>query len=97
MAVARARNRERSWRKTIACDEGGDGTETPGLTFEQGAYLDVWLVRWQGRPIGAVGYAEGDGRWRAAWQGNVVGSSYATRDEAARVLLERLQNAGDTA
>ena len=62
------------------------------LTFEQGTYIDTWLVRWRGQPIGAVGYAEGDGRWRAAWQGNVVGTSYASREEAARALIERRQN-----
>jgi hypothetical protein len=65
--------------------------ETPELTFESGAYSDTWLVRWRGKPVGAVGYAEGDGRWRAAWQGNVVGDSYATREEAARVLVQRRQ------
>ena len=67
-------------------------TDDDALTFEQGTYLDTWLVRWRGQPIGAVGYAEGDGRWRAAWQGNVVGGSYASREEAAHVLIERRLN-----
>jgi len=59
------------------------------LSFEQGSYLDTWLVRWRGQPVGAVGYAEGDGRWRAAWQGTVVGTSYATREDAAQALIAR--------
>jgi hypothetical protein len=66
--------------------------EPTDLTFEPGTYIDTWLVRWRGQPVGAIGYAEGDGRWRAAWQGNVVGTSYATREEAARALVERRLN-----
>ena len=59
------------------------------LTFEPGAYPETWLVRCAGEPVGAVGYAEGDGRWRAAWRGSIVGASYETREEAARALVER--------
>jgi hypothetical protein len=59
------------------------------ITFEPGQYPETWLVRLGDRPMGAVGYAEGDGRWRAAWQGKLVGSSYETREEAANALVER--------
>jgi hypothetical protein len=59
------------------------------LSFEPGIYPDTWLVRYRGQPVGAIGYAEGDGRWRAAYQGSVVGTSYDTREDAARVLVER--------
>jgi hypothetical protein len=59
------------------------------LSYEPGIYPDTWLVRYRGHSVGAIGYAEGDGRWRAAYQGNVVGTSYDTREEAAWVLVER--------
>jgi len=68
-----------------------DGAE---FTFEAGSRPETWLVKHRGRPVGAVGYAEGDGRWRAAWRGNLVGSSYDTREEAARALLARLEREG---
>ena len=59
------------------------------LTFEPGMHAETWLVRCDGEPVGAVGYAEGDGRWRAAWHGALVGTSYDTRTDAARALIER--------
>lgn len=58
-----------------------------GVEFEPGDYPEVWLVRYQGQPCGAVGFAPGDGRWRAAWRGELVGESYESREEAAAVLL----------
>lgn len=58
------------------------------FTFEQGAYPEVWLVKHEGQPCGAVGFAQGDNRWRAAWQGVLVGDSYETREQAAEALLE---------
>ncbi|MHB8573711.1 MAG: hypothetical protein ACYDCQ_00105 [Dehalococcoidia bacterium] len=61
------------------------------FAFEPGMHPDTWLVRYRGRPVGAIGYAMGDGRWRAAWQGTLVGDSYETREEAARVLVERME------
>lgn len=65
------------------------------LQFEPGQYPETWLVTWRGRPVGAVGYAEGDGLWRAAWRGSLLGTSYETREEAAQVLIERLQHDPD--
>jgi hypothetical protein len=71
-----------AWSEDLAMDGA--------LAFEPGMYPETWLVKWNGRPVGAVGYAEGDGRWRAAWRGNLVGESYETREEAAQVLIDRL-------
>lgn len=65
------------------------------LTFEPGAYAETWLVRCAGEPVGAVGYAAGDGRWRAAWRGALVGDSYDSREDAAHALVERRR--GDAA
>jgi len=61
------------------------------FTFLPGDRPETWLVRHAGTPIGAVGYADGDGRWRAAWKGILVGTSYASREEAAEMLLERMR------
>ncbi|HLZ70986.1 MAG TPA: hypothetical protein VKV26_13875 [Dehalococcoidia bacterium] len=72
----------------------GAGGEA-GFSFEPGSHEDVWLAKHQGRPIGAVGYALADGRWRAAWRGVLVGDSYDTREDAARALLERLHHEED--
>ncbi len=66
-----------------------DEDDAAEFSFEPGSHEDVWLAKYRGRPIGAVGYALGDGRWRAAWHGDLVGSSYETREEAVRALLER--------
>ncbi|HEY7294451.1 MAG TPA: hypothetical protein VH916_05380 [Dehalococcoidia bacterium] len=77
------------------------GTETAndhdaaGFSFEPGSHDDVWLAKYRGRPIGAVGYALGDGRWRAAWRGALVGDSYDSREDAARALLDRLEREAD--
>lgn len=68
-----------------------DEPERARFSFEPGSHEDVWLAKYEGRPIGAVGYALGDGRWRAAWRGALVGESYATREEAAEALLARLR------
>lgn len=68
-----------------------DRDANPDLTYEPGSHADTWLVRHRGRPVGAVGYALGDGRWRAAWQGQLVGASYDTREEAAMALVERME------
>jgi hypothetical protein len=65
-------------------DDGG-----PEVIYEPGMYADTWLVKQGGRPAGAVGFALGDGRWRAAWHGDLVGASYETREEAAEALIER--------
>jgi hypothetical protein len=59
-----------------------------GVEFEPGDYPEVWLVRYQGQRCGAVGFAPGDNRWRAAWRGELVGEHYESRDEAAAVLLD---------
>lgn len=59
------------------------------LAFEPGMYPDTWLVRYRGRPVGAIGYAVADDRWRAAWHGDLIGGSCETREEAAQVLVER--------
>lgn len=59
-----------------------------GVEFEPGDYPEVWLVRYQGQPCGAVGFAPGDNRWRAAWRGELVGESYDSREDAAAVLLD---------
>jgi hypothetical protein len=62
------------------------------FSFEPGSHEDVWLARYDGQPIGAVGYALGDGRWRAAWRGQLVGGDYDSREEAALALLRRLRD-----
>jgi hypothetical protein len=61
----------------------------PDVSYEPGMYGDTWLVKYRGRPVGAIGYAIGDGRWRAAWRGDLVGGSYESREEAAQVLVDR--------
>lgn len=66
------------------------------VEFEPGAYPEVWLAKHEGQPCGAVGYAPGDGRWRAAWRGNLVGdrNGYETREEAAQILIEMKRRRG---
>jgi hypothetical protein len=64
------------------------GTRMDGIEFEPGAYPEVWLVKQHGQPCGAVGFAPGDGRWRAAWRGNLVGDSCDTREEAVEILID---------
>jgi len=70
----------------------GEEPDPARFSFEPGSHQDVWLARYDGRPIGAVGYALGDGRWRAAWRGELVGGAYDTREEAARALFQRLRD-----
>jgi hypothetical protein len=69
--------------------EPAEPIDAAAITYEQGMYYDTWLVKYRGNPMGAVGYAFGDGRWRAAWRGNLVGDSYPTQEAAARALIER--------
>ncbi len=58
------------------------------VQFEPGAYPEVWLVKHHCQPCGAVGYAQGDDRWRAAWRGALVGESFESREQAAQALIE---------
>jgi len=58
------------------------------VEFEPGSYPETWLVKQADRPCGAVGYAVGDGRWRAAWQGKLVGDSFESREDAAAALVQ---------
>ncbi len=64
------------------------------IQFEPGAYPEVWLVKHEGQPCGAVGYAQGDDRWRAAWRGELVGESYESREQAAQALVAAARTRG---
>ena len=70
--------------------DGSDPIDPAKFGFEPGSHTDVWLAKYDGRPIGAVGFALADGRWRAAWRGSLVGGNYDSREDAALALLQRL-------